>query len=140
VTAKTLLDNQVVQPFWVDSMHIAQPTEIDWPGVPNDAMAPLNDVAREIFAAYLASIGSKPQSVSASGAIIDVPNPMDDGYGVTANGLVVRGGAIPRSNRPQEVAPNTGEEGLGLHHKNKAGRTVDVRVLGTLQPPAQQNI
>jgi hypothetical protein len=140
VAAKTLLDNQVVQPFWVDSSHIAQPTEIDWPGVPNDALVPLNDVAREIHAAFRESIGSKAQSVSATGAVTDAPDPMDDGYGTTANGLVVRGGAVPRRNRPETTPEHQSEEGLALHHRNKPGRTKEIHVLGTIAPPAQQTI
>ena len=140
VVAKTLLDDQIVEPMWVDSTHIAQPTEIDWPGVPNDAMVPLNEVAKEIFAAYMDSIGSKPKSVSASGAEFEAPDPMDDGYGVTAKGLVVRGGAIPRQNRPEAVAAGHAEQGLNVHHRGGPGTIKEVRVLGKTAAPARQTV
>jgi hypothetical protein len=138
VCAKTLLDNQVVEPFWVDKSHTAQPTEIDWPGVPNDAMVPLNDTAKDIFAAYMDSIGSRPESVL--GAVPDAT--LDSEMGLTAGGLVVKGGAIPRQNRrPSEgrTLPEAGE-GLSLHHKNAPGRSVAINVLGTIAEPARQNI
>jgi len=140
VIAKTLLDDQVVEPFWVDSSHVAQHTEIDWPGVPNDAMQPINEVAKGIYQAFLDSIGSKAQSVSASGAVLDVPDAMQDGFGTTRNGLVVRGGAVPRRNRPGEASPPEHQEGLSLHHRNKPGRTVETRVLGSVAEPARQTV
>lgn len=137
VVAKTLLDNQVVEPMWVDKNHTAQPTEIDWPGVPNDAMQPLNDVAKEIHAAFMASIGSRPQSVL--GAVPD--GTLDLDYGVTAGGLVVKAGAIPRQNRrPSEgrLLSEADGEGLALHHKGEPGRFVEKRILGTIAEPARQ--
>jgi hypothetical protein len=118
VVAKTYLDNQMVEPLWVDSSHIAQPTEIDWPGVPNDAMKPMNDTAQEIHAAFLESVGSKAKIV-------------------TAKGLVVRGGAVPRQNR--EASPPVNEEGLAVLHKNQPGRSKEINVLGTIAAPARQN-
>jgi hypothetical protein len=138
VVAKTLLDNQLVEPMWVDASHIAQPTEIDWPGVPNDAMVPINETAHEIHAAFLASIGSKPESVL--GAVPDAT--LDLEYGVTSGGLVVKAGAIPRQNRRASegrTLPEAGE-GLSLHHKGAPGRYVEKRVLGSIAAPAMQTI
>lgn len=139
VVAKTLLDNQVVEPFWVDSAHTAQPTQIDWPGVPNEAMLPLNDVAKVIFAEFQASIGSRPASVL--GAVPDAT--MDLDYGVTAGGLVVTAGAIPRQNRRPSEGRTLAEAdgtGLSLHHKDKPGRAAPLHVLGTIAAPAQKQI
>ena len=137
VVAKTLLDNQVVEPMWIDSTHIAQPTEIDWPGVPNDAMKPINDTAKEIHAAFMDSIGSRPVSVLGA-----VPDAMDDNFGMTAGGLVVRGGAVPRHNQGNspEVVTGASEQGLAVHHKNQPGRVVEKRVLGTIAAPARQTV
>jgi hypothetical protein len=137
VVAKTYLDNQMVEPLWVDSSHIAQPTEIDWPGVPNDAMKPMNDTAQEIHAAFLESVGSKAKIVLPAGGEADAPDPSQDGYGVTAKGLVVRGGAVPRQNR--EASPPVNEEGLAVLHKNQPGRSKEINVLGTIAAPARQN-
>lgn len=139
VTAKTLLDNQVVEPFWVDKSHTAQSTEIDWPGVPNEALIPLNESAKGIHGAFLASIGSRPASVL--GAVPDAT--MDMEYGTTAGGLVVKAGAIPRANRrPSEGRPlsDVQGEGLALHHRNEPGRYVEKRVLGSIAEPARQSI
>jgi hypothetical protein len=139
VVAKTLLDNQVVEPMWVDNSHTAQPTEIDWPGVPNEAMMPLNDVAKAIFAEFMGSIGSRPASVL--GAVPD--GTLDLEYGITAGGLVVTAGAIPRQNRrPSEgrVLKEDDGEGLNLHHKGQPGRAAPIHVLGTIAPPAQKQI
>jgi hypothetical protein len=55
---KVVLDNRVIEPMWIDSNHITRPTEIDWPGVPNEVMVPINDTAKEIHAAFMESIGS----------------------------------------------------------------------------------
>lgn len=50
------LNDQLINPnFVVDGK--AQKTEIIWGGVPNEAMEPVNDVARGIFDAFLRSIG-----------------------------------------------------------------------------------
>jgi hypothetical protein len=139
VVAKTLLNNQVVEPMWVDASHTAQPTEIDWPGVPNEAMLPLNDVAKAIHAEFLGSIGSRPESIL--GAVPDAT--MDLEYGVTAGGLVVTAGAIPRQNRrPSEgrVLKEDDGEGLSLHHKDQPGRAVPLHVLGTIAAPAQKQV
>ena len=58
-------------------------------------MQPLNDTAKEIYAAYMDSIGSRPES-----ALCAVPDAtLDSEMGVTAGGLVVKNGAIPRQNR-----------------------------------------
>jgi hypothetical protein len=139
VVAKTLLDDQVVQPFWVDSAHIMQSTAIDWPGVPNDAMRPLNEVAREIYGAFVESTGSRAESKN--GVVPDVA--LDDQFGVIGNGLVVRNGAIPAYNRKSNegrTMSEVGGQGLSLHHKNQSGRAVLKNVLGTIAEPAMQNI
>lgn len=137
VVAKTLLDNQVVEPKWVDSHHIAQDTEIDWPSVPNDAMVPINDTAKEIHAAFLESVGSRPQSVLGA-----VPDAAGDAFGITPGGLVVRGGAINRYvNKPEHATlSQLGDQGLAVHHKTSPGRVVEKRVLGSIAAPAHQTI
>ncbi len=50
------LNDQLINPnFVVDGK--VQKTEIIWGGVPNEAMEPVNDVARPIYEAFLRSIG-----------------------------------------------------------------------------------
>lgn len=134
LTNKVHLDDQVVEPFYVGPDHIARPTEIGWPHVPNDAMVPLNDVAKEIFAAFLESIGSIEKPVA------------DPKLGLTAKGLIVKGGAVQHH---REVgAPQFGQtamdgsdfmepkQGLTVAHAHMAGQQAPTRILGTIAAPA----
>ncbi len=50
-------DEQLIDPTWVDSQHVLRRTRISWGMVPNEALVPVNDVARDIFEAFVASIG-----------------------------------------------------------------------------------
>ena len=55
---KVYLDEVMVDPFWVGSDHISRKTEIEWPGIPNEAMRPVNEIAEKIYDAFTRSIGS----------------------------------------------------------------------------------
>ena len=81
VRAKTLLADRVVEPYWIDNLHTAQPTIIDWDGIPNEAMVPENKTAKEIYEAYKGWIGSTERVVP------------EDSLAITPGGLVVHGGA-----------------------------------------------
>lgn len=138
LTNKVHLDDQVVEPFFVGSDHVARPTEIGWPHVPNDAMVPINDVAKEIYAQWLASVGNVEKPVA------------DPKFGVTAKGLVVKGAAVQRK---REVGnPQFGQDamqgtdyadkpsGLTIAHAHLGGQQSPQHILGTIQPPATQYI
>lgn len=129
---KVLLDEQLIDPAWVDKNHIAQPTEIDWPGVPNDAMAPINDTAKEIHAAFMDSIGS----VDKRDQVLEQP------LKLTKGGLVVKG-APSRAQRETTLEHTErlqGEEGLRVKHRDEPGRYKDVQILGSIAQPARQSI
>ena len=134
VKAKTLLADRVVEPFWIASDHTAQPTIIDWDGVPNEAMAPENKTAKAIFDAFMESIGS---------SIRVVP---EDALAITPGGLVVHGGAAAISSgrrqlkqgEPEHTGNASSEQGLNIHNKNAPGRFVEKRILGTIADPARQ--
>ncbi len=136
VKAKTLLADRVVEPFWIASDHSAQPTIIDWDGVPNEAMVPENKTAKEIHAAFMESIGSSVKVVP------------EDALAITPGGLVVHGGAAGISGGKRQVqgeAKQTGtekanEQGLNIHHKNEPGRYVEKNILGTIAQPARQTV
>lgn len=140
LTNKVVLDDQLVDPAWIDKNHTAQPTEIDWPGVPNEAMVPINDTARAIFTAFRDSIGSVDKDDA------DVLGRLNGGpLSVTPGGLVVKtsraGGK--RSLQAQVDAhngANGGGEGLSLRHKDQPGRYKEVKILGTIAKPAQQSV
>lgn len=137
VIAKTQLDNQLVDPFWVARDHSVQPTEIDFAGIPNDAMAPISESAKAIFKAFKDSIGTS-----------DYKKP-EEALGVTLGGVVVRGRAAPTKRTMSAGAPGIGagfdadardlsDAGLKLHHKGESGQMVKTRVLGTIVPPAER--
>ena len=136
VRAKTLLADRVVEPFWIASDHSAQPTIIDWDGVPNEAMVPENKTAKAIHDAFMESIGNSVRVVP------------EDALAITPGGLVVHGGAAGISNGKRQVqgeAKQTGtekanEQGLNIHHKNEPGRFVEKNILGTIAQPARQTV
>ena len=137
VKAKTLLADRVVEPFWIDNLHTAQPTIIDWDGVPNEAMAPENKTAKAIYEAYKGWIGSTVRV-----------HPEDE-LAITPGGLVVHGAAAGISGgrrrlpggaeAPQSGSP-TEDGGLNVHHKTEPGRYVEKRILGSIAPPARQTV
>ena len=137
VIAKTLLENRLVDPFWVARDHSIQPTEIGWKSIPNDALQPVNEAAKTIFAAFRESIGTP-----------DYKRP-DDRLGVTLGGLVVHGNAV----QSKRAVTGSGAPGIGagfdadardgelkLHHKGESGQMVKTHVLGTIVPPAERRI
>ena len=125
VTGKTLLDYQLVDPFWIDAHHVTQPTEIDWPGIPNSAMVPINQAAKEIYAEWKDSVGSIAKVAP------------EDRLGVTHNGLVVRNGGVSSAEARRAPAAAESDAGLRVHHKGQiAGQAETIQVLGTIAPPA----
>ena len=47
---------KLLKPFYVNDQYIAEDTEIEWTGVPNEQMEPLNDQAIERMTAYLLTL------------------------------------------------------------------------------------
>jgi hypothetical protein len=136
VKAKTLLCDRVVEPFWIASDHSAQPTIIDWDGIPNEAMTPENKTAKAIYDAYKQWVGSAARVVP------------EDQLAITPNGLVVHGGAAGISGGKRQVGEaehagkptGTDEGGLRVHHTNQPGRFVEKRILGSIATPARQTV
>ena len=122
---KIYFDEMLVDPMYIDrSTKAAMPTMIEWPGVPNEALVPENDVAKDIHAAYLESIGSVAKEVVSA-------------QYVTAGGLVVNGRAPAR----REVGGGASAgEGLRIAHRSGSGNEdVLINVLGTVAAPARQS-
>jgi hypothetical protein len=122
----------IIEPLWLGNDKIHYPTEIMSPDVPNLAMVPINEPAKRIYALFLESIGS--------GAELELKEP--DGIALTPGGVVVRGNAA------QQVARHLGSDWIGHDRpegefaevrRNQPSQTKDVRVLGTIAPPARQN-
>ena len=47
---------KLLKPFYVNDQYISEDTEIEWTGVPNEQMEPLNDMAVEKMTAYLSTL------------------------------------------------------------------------------------
>lgn len=132
---KVYLDEVMVDPVYIDPASKEQrPTEIEWPGVPNDAMVPVNDTAKAIHAAF-----------SESNGVVQIDHSKQlrpEIFGVTPGGLVVRGAG--HALRPMQVgnqdrsAPPQGE-GLRVARgpSNPTGRQKTINVLGTIAAPAR---
>lgn len=129
---KVYLDEVLVDPVYVDpATKSVTPVQIDWPGVPSEAMAPVNDVARSIHGAFMESIGSVETGIP------------EDRLGVTAGGLVVKNGAVqPRRELGSlDGQPPSGGEGLRLRHKELApAQHKTINVLGTVAAPARVGV
>lgn len=124
------LGEQKVNPVWIDSAHRQQPTEIVWPGPPNQAMVPVNDTAKRIHAAFLQWIGEEP--------VADL-GPMR----VTASGLAIVKGPPGLASDAAE-AQHTGGGRSGplvpqIVGRGAPGPTIETHILGTVMPPARQN-
>lgn len=152
---KIFLNERLIEPMWAGSDHIARPTEIDFWGVPNDAMVPTNDVAKEIFTAFKDSIGTVHGVKGVENGL-----PREDDLGITRGGLVVRNSAInsgirkatperpawdgPMPAYEADEAPQTAGdpsyEPLRVHNDTAKGKFTSVNVLGTIAPAAQQTV
>lgn len=121
------LDEVLVAPTYVDANHVQKVQRIEWAGVPDESMTPVNEAARAIHAAYMRSIGgrTKSEKVPFTRAIQN-PN------------LRV----ISEQGRAQE-APQVGrgqasEGNLRVIRPNQRGQVTETRVLGTAAAPARQ--
>ena len=116
----------LVQPFWVDSDKIRQPTEVEWPGVPNNALEPLNEVAKEIKTHFKDSIGNMGRLTSAE-ELKDI------------GGAKVHGGPEMKAKRdtpmPFDVAPT--DEGVRVLNRGARGQSRRVNILGSIAEPAE---
>jgi len=119
LVAATFIGNGLRYPSWIDKDHIERPTEIEYSGVPNLAMKPINDVAREIHAAFCESIGN-------------VPKPK-----TLAEEEVIEYGA-PKAEPPEGLPGRFEAEEDEVRDLNadRGGRARRVHILGTLAPPA----
>ena len=125
---KVYVGEVLIHPNWKPSREeVARPTVIEWAGVPNEAMAPENDTAKEIFASYIDSIGSTVSVVQ------------EQPQYVTANGLTING--KPPARRSNEVGrgESDGLRIIGRDGVSSAGSYTEINVLGTVAPPARQS-
>lgn len=125
---KSYLDEMLIQPFEVDpATKKPYPVTFVWFGVPNEAMRPANDAAKEVFGFFKRSIGDDPS---------DAPAPPGPGW-ISAGGLVIQGmHGTPISRR----APDPESYATDLHIRGPGQfdpRRDRINILGTVAEPAR---
>lgn len=128
------LGEVLIDPLYRDNTRIVQSTEIDWPGIPNNAMFPINEAAERVFAEFSAWTGTAPKAEA------------DEYLAVTSHGAVVRGeaaGVLLRNDRPRGglgelggAAADPDAPAAGIRRKDPAPKRL-VQVLGTLTKPVE---
>jgi hypothetical protein len=121
--SKVYLDEVLIDPVWRTASGIIKAQEIEWPGVPNEAMRPLNGPAIEIYDLFISSIGNSEFSTTES-------------YVVTPKGLVVRGQAS--RGQPSITEAQEGSVGVKIRGREAMDEVKPLRVLGTVAQPAQE--
>jgi len=128
----------LVDPLWRGADNRVYPTVIGWRGIPNLAMEAENDWAKKIMAAFRASIGNQGRQEAG----------VESGLALSPQGHVVSGGAASLiASRDRDRAGPGSRAGLAMvqndtaqiMQQHGAAPYVDIRVLGTIAPPARQN-
>lgn len=125
---KVYLDERLIDPVVIDSKtHEQVPTQIGWPGVPNEAMVPVNDSAKEIHQAFSSSIGTV--------VIEHSKHIKPEVYSVTKEGRVIRSASL--ATRPQVNADSQDEGVQVLNARGGNRKQKEINVLGTVASPAR---
>lgn len=122
-----ILDHSKIEPFYIDpATRVAKETEIQFDGIPNEQMIPIDDEAKAIYDAYRGWIGNLKKVVP------------EDRLGITATGVVVKNGAVQQR---REVRPG-GEANAADAPRRATVRTshlhrvgTEKRILGSIHPP-----
>lgn len=134
------LADRIINPYRIDKKSKeAIPQEITYSQPPNLSLAPLNEVAKAIFAEFKASIGNATKIKDATDQLMSI----------TAGGLIVYGQAlhhrtlgageddsIDADSASYEDAEPSSYEGLGII-ENQDPRNKNRRVLGTISEAAR---
>ena len=132
VIAKIYFNERFVEPYVVDrATKEPRPVAVDWTGMPNDALVPLNDIAKRIFKEFRISVGM-PEGL----AVTD-----NRPVWVTQNGFVVKGMSGTAQRREIEVVQpfDAGFPEEMRIKRNDDPRAPEIRVLGSVAPPARQS-
>jgi hypothetical protein len=145
LVAKVYLNERFVEPYRWGSDHKAEQVRIIWSGVPNEAMRPVNEVAKKIYGKYRESVGSVDAKEIKG---IDL-RPM----WITNGGLIVKGAISTRRqvgtiDHIDDAAPANdpvfNDELAIVGAPRTIGSMIDpnaetVHVLGTVAAPAKQH-
>lgn len=116
------LDETRVQPTYTNESHRQCRTEIGWPLAPNEAMEPINDAARQIHAAFVASIGGLTPKLQKSAT---------DGGSLKVLHETAR-------DKTPEVGGGHAPGTLRMMRHGMPGEVVETAVLGTISARARQ--
>jgi len=145
--------DELVDPMRRGADNLVVPTELNFPLPPNLAMVPVNEPAREIFALFKESIGNQASvrisGVSGKGAAAEpVFASGEDQFFVTNQGRNVTTGTATMAlhnaagSQPTIAPAARGRASIHGQDPMRQGNgppTIQVRVLGTIAPPAVQN-
>lgn len=126
LTRQVFLDEQLINPTYVNAAHVRCVQAIDWAGVPDESMLPVNEAAKAVHEAYMRSIGGRTKDAKVSFKRAS-DNPK----------LRVHGAASHDREAPNVGTPR-GDGGLRVHRPGMPGQVTEMRVLGTLSEPARQ--
>jgi hypothetical protein len=150
IIAPLMNGDEIVEPVRRGADNRVYPTELDWLLPPNLAMVPLNEPAQEIFALFKRSIGNQISTRLNNHTQTGDPvfGAETDRYFVTNQGRVVTAGSQTDALRhavdpgPTEPLVQRGMariRGQDAMRQHSGPPTIQVRVLGTIAPPAVQN-
>ena len=126
--AKVVLNERLIEPFKRLADKSTAHNEIYWTGMPNQAMRPLNAIAKQIWDEYVSSIGSVERVNARAG---------EKPY-LTPGGLLVKGEPPKRREGFSDEVPKFADD-LEVKHENNDPSAPFVHVLGTIASPARQN-
>lgn len=127
VKSKCNISNTLIMPFRKDPVtKLMMPVDIRWRGEPNDAMEPLNEMAKEISAEFRASRGNTTEYQQEAFKAV----------WATDGGLIVEG-VGPARRQIAERVPESGD--LELDADPYDPNAEFVHVLGTIHEPARRS-
>lgn len=127
LSAAVYLDEQLVAPTYVDRQHIQRRTQIAWPKVPNEHMRPISNAAKNIFAAFMESIGGPTSAVRRTDDVLP-EQPDESGLKVLHQG---ERREVAHVSKPRM-------HDLQIINRNLPGTMTETNVLGSISAPARQ--
>lgn len=130
LTREVYLDEQLVPATYIDRDHRRCVQSVEWPGVPDESMRPVNASAKAIYAHFIRSIGARTQEAK-------VPYKR----ATQAPGLRVMNAPDMRQSPPEvgnQRGDGGGRGGLTVLRSTAPGEVKTLQVLGTRAEPARQ--